>query len=254
MRQFSTWKAILGFGGDVDGPIRKLRYYIFIVSILTLLLTVLALLNAYFNFANISSYDINQGGVSSPFLLAGYLGMFITIAFLPIPDYFLLPAYGYLSSIGVFDPYTTFLVCLAAAILPIEYVPGRFAGRPILLKGVSYFGISEKSIVSAERWLDEHGKFSIFISTFIPFFYSVTSLAAGILKMNASKFLLASAIGFGLRYAFLEFIGYQSIFIFTASFDYSQRVLIALLLILSSLYVALYLVGNLRSTRKDSTS
>jgi membrane protein DedA with SNARE-associated domain len=214
------------------------------------LLSALALLNAYFGFANISSYDINQEGWS-PFSLAGYLGMFISIAFLPIPDYFLLPSYGSLSSLGVFDPYTTFLVCLIAAILPIEYLPGRFAGRPLLLKGLSYFGISEKTLESAEKWLVEHGKFSIFISTFIPFFYTVTSLAAGVLKMNAVKFLLATAAGFGLRYAFLEFIGYNSIFIFTASFDYSQRALIALLLILSSLYVALYLLGNLRSSRTD---
>jgi membrane protein DedA with SNARE-associated domain len=198
-----------------------------------------------------SSYDVNQEGLS-PFLLAGYLGMFISVAFLPIPDYFLLPAYGSLSSLGVFDPYTTFLVCLVAAILPIEYLPGRFAGRPLLLKGLLYFGISEKTLESAEKWLVEHGKFSIFISTFIPFFYTVTSLAAGVLKMNAVKFLLASAAGFGLRYAFLEYIGYNSIFIFTASFDYSQRALITLLLILSSLYVALYLLGNLRSVRIDS--
>ena len=252
--QVLTWKAILGFGGDIHGPLRKFRHYLFVVSILIILLTVLALLNAYFCFANISSYDINQAGGSSPFLLAGYLGMFISIAFLPVPDYLLLPAFGSLASLGVFNPYTTFLVCLIAAILPIEYVPGRFAGRPLLLKGLSYFGISEKTIESADRWLAEHGRFSIFISTFIPYFYTVTSLAAGTLRMNAAEFLIASAAGFGLRYAFLEYIGYHSIFIFTASFDYSERALLALLLILSTLYMALYLMGTLRSRRIDSAS
>lgn len=178
--------------------------------------------------------------------------MFITLVFLPIPDYFLIPTYGFLSSLGVFDPFTTFLVCLIAAILPIGYLPGRFAGRPLLLKGLSYFGISEKTLGSAEKWLVEHGKFSIFISTFIPFFYTLISIAAGVLKMNAVKFFLASAIGFGIRYAFLEYIGYNSIFIFTASFDYSQRAIIALLLIISSIYVALYLLGNYQPIRKDS--
>ncbi len=215
---------------------------------LVISLSALALLNAYLHFANISSYDISKVGYSSPLLLAGYIGMFVSLAFLPIPDYLLVPAYGYLSSIRVFDPYTTFLVCLAAAVLPIEYVPGRFAGRRILLKGLSYVDISEKDIEAADRWLAEHGHFSIFISTFIPYFYSVTSLAAGTLKMSAVRFVLASAVGFGLRFAFLEYIGYHSVYIFTASFDYSQRTLLSLLLISSSLYAALYLMRTLHSS------
>jgi membrane protein DedA with SNARE-associated domain len=154
----------------------------------------------------------------------------------------------------VFDPYLTFLVCLAAAIIPIGYLPGRFAARPLVLKGVAYFGISDKAIRSAERWLEEHGRFSIFLATFIPFFYTVASLAAGMLKMNAWKFMLASVAGYGLRFAVLELIGYHSIYIFTASFDYAQRYLIALLLVLSSLYVALYLMGRTRSARTDPAS
>lgn len=235
-------------------PLHKYWHYLFVVSILVILLSALVLLNAYFHFANISSYDIRQLGGSSQFLLAGYLGMFISIAFLPIPDYLLIPAYGYLSVTGVFDPYTTFLVCLAAAILPIEYAPGRLAGRPLLLKGLSYVHIYEKDIEAADKWLAEHGRFSIFISTFIPYFYSVTSLAAGTLKMNVVGFLLASSLGYGLRYVFLEYIGYHSVYIFAASFDYSQRPLFFLLLILSSLYAALYLMGTLRSTRIVSAS
>lgn len=237
---------------EAQHQLHRFRHNFFVMSLFVIPLCILALLNAYFNFLNISSYDIDPE-VLSPFLLAGYLGMFITVAFFPIPDYILLPAYGSLSSLGVFDPYVTFIVCLAAAVLPVQYLPGRFAGRPLLLKGVSYFGISERSIESAEKWLVDHGKFSIFISTFIPYFYTVTSLAAGVLKMNAGKFLLASAVGFGLRYAFLEFIGYNGIFIFTSSFDYSQRAAIVALLFFSSLYAAYYLISNLRSNWSGST-
>jgi membrane protein DedA with SNARE-associated domain len=244
-------KALVSAVQEIQYQVHRFRHNFFVISLLLIILCVFAFLNAYLNFLNISSYSIDQQ-VLSPFLLAGYLGMFITVAFLPIPDYLLLPAYGSLSSLGVFDPYATFLVCLAAAVLPVQYLPGRFAGRPLLLKGVAYFGISERSIESAEKWLVEHGKFSIFISTFIPYFYTVTSLAAGVFKMNAGKFLLASAAGFGLRYAFLEFIGYNGIYIFTASFDYSQRALIVLLLILSSLYALYYLLGDVRSSWPDS--
>jgi membrane protein DedA with SNARE-associated domain len=246
---FRIWKTTLGFGGDKHGRPHKYWHYLFVISILIILLSVLALLNAYFHLINVSSYNINNKSVSSPFLLVGYLGMFINLAISPVPDYFLVPAYGFLSSIGLFNPYYTFLVCLLGALFPIEYACGRLAARPLLLKVLSVLRISEKNIEMADKWLVEHGKFSIFISTFIPFFYSVTSLAAGTLKMNSVAFFLSSSAGFGLRFVFLECVGYYSIYIFTASFDYSQRTLFSLLLILSSIYAVLYLVRTLPRMR-----
>jgi membrane protein DedA with SNARE-associated domain len=243
------WKTILGFGGDKHGRPHKYWHYLFVISILIISLSFLALLNAYFHLINVSSYNINQESVSSPFLLAGYVSMFISVAILPVPDYFLVPAYGYLSSIGMFNPYLTFLVCLVGALFPIEYACGRLVAKPLLLKVLSLFRISEKNIETADEWLVEHGRFSIFISTFIPFFYTVASLAAGTLKMNVVEFFLASSAGFGLRFAFLECVGYYSIYVFTASFDYSQRTLFSLLLILSSVYAALYLVRTLARRR-----
>lgn len=246
----STWKAFLASRGEIDGPARRLGSYLFIVSLIVIILASLALLNAYYHFVNISSYNIEPSGRSS-ILFASYAGMFISIALSPIPDYFLMLAYGSLSSIGIFDPYITFLVCLIAAVLPIEYLAGRLAGRPLMFKVVSYSGFSEKGIKTAEGWLEEHGGFAIFIATFVPFFYSVVALVAGTLKMNMVKFLMASTAGFGLRFATLELIGYEGIFIFTASFAYSQRYLIALILVLSSLYAVLYLIGRKRSARTD---
>jgi membrane protein DedA with SNARE-associated domain len=243
------WETISRFVGDKRGRLYKYWHYAFVVSVLLILLSVLVLLNAYLHLVNISSYDINQESVSSPFLLTSYLGMFISIAILPVPDYILVPAYGYLSAIGLFNPYSTFLVCLLGALFPIEYACGRLAARPLTLKVLSLFHMSEKDIERADKWLVEHGKFSIFISTFIPFFYSLASLAAGTLKMSVAWFLLSSAAGFGLRFAFLEFVGYYTIYVFTASFDYSQRTLFTLLLILSLIYAAVHLVRTLARRR-----
>lgn len=214
-------------------------------------LSVLALLNAYFHLINIPFYNANQKHVSSPFLLAGYFGMFISVAFL-VPDYILVPACGYLSLIGLFNPYYTFLVCLAGALLPIEYVCGRFAGRPVLLKILSLLYISEKSLEAADKWIVKHGVFSIFLSTFIPFFYSAVALTAGVTKMKPSAFFISSFAGYGLKYVFLEAVGYYSIFIFTISFDYSQRTLFTLLLILSSVYVSFYLIRTLARRHGNS--
>jgi len=219
----------------------KYWHYLFIVSIFTAVISGLALLNARFSFVNISSYGISQGDISSSVLFAGYLGMFFAMAILPIPDYTLVPVYGFLCSIGLFNPVTTFVVCVVAAILPIEYFAGRLAARPLLLKGLRYFGIREKDIEVADRWLISHGHFSVFMATFVPFFYSVASLAAGTLKMRAAQFLVYSAAGFGIRYAFLEYIGYYGVYVFASSFDYSQRVLFAGLFIASSAYLVVHL-------------
>lgn len=235
-------------GGRADGSSHSRRYthYLFVTSTLVILVSILALLNAYFRFNTVSSYSVTPGGVSSQLLFAGYLGMFFSIAVLPVPDYVLVPVYGYLSSIGIFSPFTTFLVCLAGAVFPVEYACGRLVARPLLLKALSFFRMSEKEIKVADDWLVEHGKFSIFVSTFIPFFYSVASLAAGTLRMGAVPFLADSAAGFGVRFAFLEYAGYYSIYIFTASFDYSQRNLFSLLLVVSLSYAVLYLVRTFR--------
>lgn len=232
--------------------LHKNWHYLFVLSLLTIAICTLALLNAYFRFSNIPSYS--SQGVSESLLLAGYSGMFIAMWLSPIPDYVLVPVYGYLCSIGVFNPYTTLLVCLFAALLPIEYVSGRFAGRPLLLRGLSYFHITEKDVEVADRWLIDHGRFSIFTATFIPFFYSAASLAAGTLKMNAANFFLTSTAGFGMRYAFLEYVGFYGIYVFTSSFDYSRRGFFVLLLVPSSIYAGTHLLRMLRSRLYKSAS
>lgn len=227
--------------GRLPGVLSKYWHYAFIVSIFTVVLTGLALLNGNYGFVNISSYSVSEGDISSSLLFAGYLGMFFAMAILPIPDYTLVPVYGFLCSIGLFNPVTTFFVCLLAAVFPLEYLCGRLAARPLLLKGLRYFGIREKDIEVADRWLINHGQFSVLMATFVPFFYSVASLAAGTLKMKVLPFLAYSAAGFGVRYVFLEYIGYYGVYVFSAPFDHSQRFLFAGLFIMSSAYLAVHL-------------
>lgn len=248
------------FTSDLEKPYQFLKkeirglhkywHYLSIISILLLVLSVSALINGYFHLINASPYGTDPQAMSSLLLLSGYTGMFLSIVFSPIPDYFLVPACGYLSAIGIFNPYYTFLVCLIGAVVPIEYVCGRYAARPLLLKALSFFRISEKNLEMADKWLVEHGKFSVFISTFIPFFYTVVSLAAGTLKSNFAEFMLSSSAGFGLRFIFLEAVGYYGIYVFTSSFDYSQRIVFFLLLILSGIYVAVHVARILIRRRR----
>jgi len=68
--------------------------------------------------------------------------------------------------------------------------------------------------------------------------------------MNATSFMLLSVAGFGIRFAFLEYLGYSSIDMLTSSFDYSQRGLFFLVLVVSSVYAAVYLARITRSTHQ----
>ena len=185
--------------------------------------SVLALLNAYLRIDQAATYSLTSSGLSSQYIIAGYLGMFFAIAILPIPDYVLVPVFGYLCFLGTFDPVLTFLDCLVGAVLPIEYVSGRLVARPVLMRALPFLRKAKEDVKVAEDWVIDHGKFSIFISTFIPFFYSLSSFAAGTLNMGAVEFLADSAAGFGVRYVFLEYVGYYGVYVFDSSFDYSHR-------------------------------
>lgn len=229
-------------------------HYTFVVALLVAALSALGLLNAYMHFIDLSPYKASVQNDPDYLLLAGYLGIFLTILISPVPDYLLLPVYGYLSFLGLFNPAWVFFLCLAGAVFPIEYAAGRFAARPLLLKGLSVFRIREKEIQEADAWIFRHGKFSVFISTFIPFFYSLVALAAGTLRMGAVAFLVDSAIGFGLRYAFLEYVGYYGVRVFSYSFDYSLRYLLVALLVVSLPYVAAYLSRALVLRRSRPSS
>ncbi|BAB59466.1 alkaline phosphatase [Thermoplasma volcanium GSS1] len=220
----------------------KYYYYAFIFSILILFASAVSITNGYFHYVNVYSYYSYQHKILAPFSLTGYEGMFLVVAFAPLPDYLILPFYGYLSSVGEFNIFLTFLVSVAAMLfeMGIEYAGGRLAGRPLLLKVLSYFKITEKDLEVADHWIKDHGSFSIFIATFIPYFKNVTSLAAGTLKMNAGLFFLSNLVGFSIRFGLLLYIGYTGIFVLTPSWDYSHRLATALVGVLALMYIIAY--------------
>lgn len=244
-RTHDTRGPVAPLSAGAPDPVHRYWHYLFVIAVLTMFLSILALLNGFLRFYNTAAYAPAQAGLSSSDIDAGYVAMFVVMGVSPIPDYVVVPVYGALCATGLFNPYVTFAICLAGDLLPVEYACGRLAARPLLLRGLSYLRMSEQSLEEAERWVVTHGNFSIFVSTFIPFFYSVVGLAAGTLKMKAGPFFAYSTAGFAMRLAFLEYVGFYGVFIFTASYDYSQRSLFALALGLSGLYVVVHLVRTL---------
>ncbi|KAA8922913.1 DedA family protein [Thermoplasma sp.] len=229
-----------------DQNLGKYAYYGFIFSILILFAAVVALTNAYLHYLNVSSYYSYERRILAPFSLTGYEGMFFVVAFAPLPDYLIIPFYGYLASIGEFNIFATFFVSVMSMLfeMGIEYAGGRLAGRAILLKALSYFKITENDLEVADRWIRDHGPFSIFVATFIPYFKNVTSVAAGTLKMNAPWFFLSNFAGFAIRFGLLIYVGYSGIFVLTPSFDYDHRIAIAILGVMALLYLTGYLINK----------
>lgn len=220
--------------------ISRYSYYLLIFSSAAFLLAMIGFLNGYLHFIDVAAYYGYEKSVLSPLKGTGYLTMFLVLCFFPVSDYVLIPFYGYLSYLGYFSSYLTLLVVVGSMmfIAEIEYLGGRFGGRPILLKVLSHFKIRERDIDVADRWLARHGPFSIFMSTFIPYFRNVTSLAAGTLRMNAWYYTIISLAGYFLRALLLLYLGYTGLDVLTPSFDYRYR----LPLLMTAVFMALMIV------------
>ncbi|MEM0195125.1 MAG: DedA family protein [Thermoplasmatales archaeon] len=228
----------------------KYWHYGLTIFILLAILASAALLNGFYHFYSLESYRLTDVSIPLAGFLAGYVGIFVSILLLPVPDYILIPFYGYLCSIGVFNPYLTLLASTAGAVVPIEFTLGLYAGSRILKKIFSHMKISDARISVATDWVKRHGNFSVFLATFVPFFYSAASFSAGTLKMRFSSFMIVSTVGFSLRYIGLELIGYYGLYLFTSQYDYKYRYVFASLLVTSALYAIAY---SLRSNQVSKT-
>ncbi|MCW6169176.1 MAG: DedA family protein [Thermoplasmatales archaeon] len=196
--------------------------YIQILLIIAIILSSISIANGFLHFINPNINLRNLSfGVFEPVYLLGYLGMFILVAFAPLPDYIIVPFYGYLAFAGIFNVYATLFVSVGAMLFlsVIEYFAGRYAGRALLLKGLSAFKIHEEDLMLADLWIEKHGTFSIFLSTFVPYIKTVIALAAGTLKMNFTKFLISNFLGYFIRFVVLLYIGYGSFRILLVIFE-----------------------------------
>lgn len=233
--------------------IHKNWHYTLIIAVGTLALAVIGILNGYLRFINISSYSHVNSSIPLPHLLGGYIGIFV-LRILPIPDFITLPLIGYLSSAGIFNPEIAFFAALAGAVVPFEYFAGRYAARPLLLKSIRLAGVKEESVKIAEDWIFAHGPFSIFISTFIPYFYSAVALAAGVLRMKFIPYFLSTVAGFGIRYALLEAAGYYGVYVLTPDYDYKHRAALFVILLISIGVISIYVVRSISYIKKGETS
>ncbi|UCE45263.1 MAG: DedA family protein [Methanobacteriota archaeon] len=152
----------------------------------------------------------------------GYLGIVFLMALesacMPVPSEIVMPFSGYLVyqaeqpgydgavmslvGIGVAGAVGCTIGSIAA------YLVGMHAGRRVILAYGKYFLLSEKHLLTAERWFEKYGDAATFISRLLPIIRTFISLPAGIAKMNFKKFVFYSFVG-SLPWTFmLGYVGY----------------------------------------------
>lgn len=149
--------------------------------------------------AIVAFYSINN---LSEFKEYGYVGVFI-ISFLSAATIF-IPAPGWAAVIatsGVLNPYLIGIVAgLGSGI-------GEIVGYNI---GSGTAEILKKEKNGNFQIVKKYGIYGVFILAFIPNpFFDIAGIAAGALKINQIKFLIAVIIGRTLRFILLAHLGAQ---------------------------------------------
>ena len=145
---------------------------------------------------------------------AGYGGIFALMvlesATLPVPSEVVLPFAGYLVFQGTLNFWLVLIVASAGSLLGtlIDYAVGYYLGRAAIIRYGKYVHLSEKSLISSEKWFNKYGPITVLIARFVPLIRTLVAFPAGVAKMKISKFLAYSIVGIVIWDAALIYIGY----------------------------------------------
>jgi len=228
------------------GIFSKYGYYMFVSSLLIFATSMIFLLNGYFHFMNVPKQTTGFNFPLDKSDLLTYLSVFILVAFSPFPDYFIVPFLGYLSYLGFFNLYLVIIISSLADLLLMEldYLAGRFAGRPIVIKFLNIFRVKVKEFHDPEIWIKKHGAMAVFIATFIPFLKHLTSVAAGTLKMNLFWFTVGNFVGFFIRFLLLAYLGYRGVYLLSPNLDFSIRYILIAIALINFAFITYYLANK----------
>ena len=141
--------------------------------------------------------------------------MAIESACIPLPSEVIMPFAGWmlikersLSVIHILVAGTYgALGCVIGSI--VAYVVGMWGGRPFLNRYGKYILVSRYDLDRADRWFEQYGSWSIFLSRLLPVVRTFISLPAGIAKMHFVKFVIYTFLGSFIWCAGLAYGGYK---------------------------------------------
>ena len=114
-----------------------------------------------------------------------------------IPSEAISPFAGYLVSEGRM----TLFGAVTAGVLGnlvgswVAYFIGLWGGRELWFRYGKYVGVRAHHLGVAEKWFDEYGEFTVFISRCLPVVRTFISFPAGTARMNFAKFSFYTLLG-----------------------------------------------------------
>ncbi|MDQ2786793.1 MAG: DedA family protein [Chloroflexota bacterium] len=135
----------------------------------------------------------------------GWLGVFLAMtiesAAIPIPSEVIMPLAGWFLIkdqqhavwFVVIAGIVGALGCVLGSI--ITYGIGAAGGRPLLMKYGKFVLISPHHIEVADKWFDEKGEATAFVSRLLPVVRTFISLPAGVARMNLPRFIIYTFAG-----------------------------------------------------------
>ncbi|GAW28417.1 alkaline phosphatase [Carboxydocella sp. ULO1] len=142
--------------------------------------------------------------------LAVFIGMVLESACIPIPSEIIMPFGGLLAARGQLNFWWVGLLGALANVVGswLAYLAGRFGGRAFIEKYGKYLLISRHHLQLADRWFEEKGEITVFVTRLLPGIRTFISLPAGIARMDFLRFTLYSLLGVLPWSYFLAYLGY----------------------------------------------
>ncbi|MBU0929743.1 MAG: DedA family protein [Nanoarchaeota archaeon] len=144
----------------------------------------------------------------------GYPGIFILMALesmvFPLPSELIMPFAGFLIAEGRFSFFYVILASTLGSLFGslLSYYMGLYGGNKFVFKFGKYFLLNEEDLKKTEKWFEEKGDHTIFISRLIPVVRHLISIPAGIGKMDLKRFILYTVTGATIWNAFLIYLGF----------------------------------------------
>jgi len=166
--------------------------------------------------------------ISSYGYLATTLLMAIESCNIPVPSEIILPFSGFLVAREGLSFWIMILAGGVGCVIgsDISYALGKWGGRPFLYKYGKYFLLTKKDLEVSERWFNEYGDLTTFISRLLPVIRTFISFPAGVYKINFWRFNLYTFIGSFLWSLLLVYLGFlagenwEQVRVYTERFGY----------------------------------
>ena len=144
---------------------------------------------------------------------AGYPGIFalmILALAVSVPSEIILPFAGYLVYTREFNFWLVLVVASVGSIVGtvLDYAIGYYLGRSAILRYGKYIHLSEKNLVTSEKWFLKYGSLAVLLTRFVPLIRTVVAFPAGIGEMKMNRYLAYSTVGLVAWNAALIYIGY----------------------------------------------